>query len=212
LFKLSLSNQMMTRRDAVRLLATAAAFPLVPGGMLATLRQARAAVAPQAVPRTLNAAQQAMVRTMAEMILPRTDTPGATDVGVCEFVDLILTEWYDETERSRFLDGLANVNARSQSLFGNEFVGCPPMQQAEILIELGEKMIAEVEAGHSPRPRRGNWSSKSNESFYSMLRRLTLTAYYTSEAGATQELHFQIIPDRHEGCAPEDGEQKAEHE
>jgi hypothetical protein len=39
-----------------------------------------------------------------------------------------------------------------------------------------------------------------------MLRRLVLTAYYTSEAGATQELHFEMIPDRYEGCAaPEEG-------
>ena len=27
----------------------------------------------------------------------------------------------------------------------------------------------------------------------------TLTAYYTSEAVATDELHFQIIPDRYKG-------------
>jgi hypothetical protein len=33
-----------------------------------------------------------------------------------------------------------------------------------------------------------------------MLRRLTLTAYYTSEAGATEELHFEMIPGRHAGC------------
>ena len=29
-----------------------------------------------------------------------------------------------------------------------------------------------------------------------MFRFLTLTGYYTSEAGATQELHFEMIPDR----------------
>ena len=39
-----------------------------------------------------------------------------------------------------------------------------------------------------------------DNNFYSVLRRLTLTAYYTSEAGATAELHFEIIPDRHAGC------------
>jgi len=38
--------------------------------------------------------------------------------------------------------------------------------------------------------------------FYSMLRQLTLNAYYTSEAGASQELHFEIIPDSPDGCAP----------
>jgi hypothetical protein len=33
-----------------------------------------------------------------------------------------------------------------------------------------------------------------------MLRGLTLTGYYTSEAGATRELDFQIIPGRYDGC------------
>jgi len=38
------------------------------------------------------------------------------------------------------------------------------------------------------------------------MRRLTLTAYYTSEAGATKELHFEIIPGSYEGCASEHSE------
>jgi hypothetical protein len=33
-----------------------------------------------------------------------------------------------------------------------------------------------------------------------MVRGLTLMGYYTSEAGATRELDFQIIPGRFDGC------------
>ena len=33
-----------------------------------------------------------------------------------------------------------------------------------------------------------------------MFRQLTLTAYYTSEAGATNALHYEIIPESHSGC------------
>jgi hypothetical protein len=33
-----------------------------------------------------------------------------------------------------------------------------------------------------------------------MFRQLTLTAYYTSEAGATQELHFEMVPGDYNGC------------
>ena len=190
---------MLNRREAVRLLATGAALPLAPRGMLARLREARALVETPAGPRTLNARQEATVRMMAEMILPRTDTPGATDVGATEFIDLILTEWYDDAERRRFLSGLADAEARSQSLFGKDFVDCSPAQRAEILIELGENLASES-AGR-PMRRRGDWSLRKDETFYSMLRRLTLTAYYTSEGGATEELHFQVIPDVHDECA-----------
>jgi hypothetical protein len=62
-------------------------------------------------------------------------------------------------------------------------------------------MSAESEAGRpEPRRRRGP-SRSSSKRFYPTLRFLILTAYYTSEGGATEELQFQVIPDSHEGCA-----------
>ena len=105
----------MNRREALQLLATAAALPLAPRSLLAALQQARAVVATESTPRTLNPRQYASVKTIAELILPRTDTPGATDVGAADFIDLILTEWYEEPEKSRFLAGLADVDARHAS-------------------------------------------------------------------------------------------------
>jgi hypothetical protein len=192
----------MNRRQAIRLLAVGAARPLASPRMLAMLREARTLVGNDTTLRSLNPHQEATVRMMAEMILPRTDTPGANDVGACEFIDLILSEWYDDTERGRFLDGLADVDSRSQALFGKEFVGCSSLQRAEILNALGTEIVALAESAHNPRPVRGDWSSRSNEHFYGMLRRLTLTAYYTSEAGMTEELHYEVIPDHHDACAP----------
>lgn len=193
---------MMNRREAIRLLAAGIALPVATPSAIAMLREARALVGTGATLRTLNAHQEATVKAMAEMILPRTDTPGVNDVGACEFIDRILTEWYDETERNQFLAGLTDADAHSQSLFSKNFVDCSSAQQADILTALGEKMSTETEIVRSPRPRRGDWSSRPNENPYSMLRRLTLTAYYTSEAGATQELHFEVIPDHHDSCAP----------
>jgi hypothetical protein len=161
------------------------------------MREARKLVDASPTPRTLDAHQDATVKTMAELILPRTDTPGATDVGTSEFIDLMLTEWYDEEDRTRFLNGLEEVDLRAQALFARNFVEATPDQQAAILTWLGQKMTEDAEV--APRPRRGSRGVSRN--FYSMFRTLTLTAYYTSEAGATQELHFQMIPDSHDGCA-----------
>lgn len=195
----------MNRRDALRLLATGAAFPLMPRPLLGALREARTLVGgpsaeSPAAPRTLSAHQDATVKVMAELILPRTDTPGATDAGASEFIDLILTEWCSDEARSSFLKGLADVDTRTQEFFGKDLVDCSPAQQAEILAVLGAKMLKETDAPRpQARPRRD--SVGAHDSFYSMLRRLTLTAYYTSEAGATAELHFEVIPDRYDGCA-----------
>ena len=193
----------MQRREVLRLLATGTALQLAPAKLLVFAREVRVLMASQAGPRTLSPHQAATVTTMAELILPRTDTPGATDVGATAFIDLILTEWYEEADRSRFLGGLADVDARSQRLFGRNFVDCPALQQSEVLINLGEQMMEEAERVRDQPPTLGEGPGGVN--FYSMLRRLVLTAYYTSEAGATQELHFEMIPDHYEGCATQEG-------
>jgi hypothetical protein len=193
----------MNRREALRLLAAGVAVPLAPRGVMAILREARAAVGEKNDLRTLTPHQCVTVRAMAEMIIPRTDTPGAADVGACEFVDLMLTEWYEPAEKERFLQGMADLDARSLALFNANFVECPADRQAVLLEELGEGMVAEHDLKEGQ-----TGSSEEGESFYPMLRRLVLTVYYTSEEGATDELHFEIIPGRYDGCAPTQSEKE----
>lgn len=187
----------MHRREVLRLLATGSLLQLAPAELFAVLREARGLIESQTSLRTLNAQQNATVKAMAEMIIPRTETPGAVDVGAAEFIDLILTEWCDDVERTRFVAGLADIDSRSQARWGKVFVDCSSDQQADILTALGKKMTEEIKET-IPRAR-GRGTSPTN--FYAMFRHLTLTAYYTSEAGATDELHFEMIPGQYQGCA-----------
>lgn len=191
----------MNRRDALRLLAAGVALPLLPGTVLAELPQARDVAGTSSAPRTLNSHQYAMVKTVAEAIIPRTETPGATDVGAADFIDLMLTEWYDAADRDRFLKGLTDLDNLAQGLLSKDFLDASSSQQREILVLLGEQMAEETQRLRDRDAEEAAATPDSKESFYPMLRRLTLTAYYTSEAGATQELHFEIIPDRHDECA-----------
>ena len=97
----------------------------------------------------------------------------------------------------RFLSGLGDVDTRSHALGGNNFVECSSRQQSDVLLSLGKEIAAQDKK--NARRSRGRWGS-APENFYAMFRQLTLTAYYTSEAGASKELHFEMIPDRYEGC------------
>jgi hypothetical protein len=187
----------MHRREVLRLLATGAAFQLAPSKWFAFAREARGLIANPESRRTLDPHQDATVKALADMIIPRTDTPNASDSGVSDFIDLILTEWYEASERTHFLNGLAAVDSRTKTLFSKNFVDCSPDQKSEVMVELGAKMLADAppvgrhRASDAPSP---------PTNFYSGFRRLTLTAYYTSEAGATKELHFEVIPDQYQGC------------
>src|SRR5690242_18842364 len=132
----------MQRREALRLLATAAALPLIPADLFALLRTARAQAVTSSTPRTLNPHQYQTVTRIADIILPETNTPGATSVHVNDFIDLILTEWYTREERSQFLNGLADTDARSQKLFGKTFLQASIDQQVEMVRLLDDEMAA----------------------------------------------------------------------
>lgn len=184
----------MNRRDALLALGGVAvlADPLYAAG-----RSLHARMGGGRGLQVLDPHQNDTVATIAELIIPATDTPGARAAKVNEFIDLVLAEWYDAADRTRFLDGLSDVDARSRNLFTRNFTACTPQQQTQILTaldaELAELREAEI--------RGDRLESGTQQRFFGMMKRLTLVGYYTSEVGATEELHNPIIPGRYDGCA-----------
>src|SRR5213594_2301379 len=89
----------------------------------------RAARSNSKFPRVLDADQHALVVTLTDLIIPETDTPGAKGAHVDQFIDVMLADWYDADDRQRFLDGLAEVDARSTAATGKAFVDTTPAQQ-----------------------------------------------------------------------------------
>src|SRR5436190_2274800 len=189
----------MQRRDALRLLAAAATLPLLSHDAFTLFQEVHQQLPQTAALKALDPHQNATVVTISELIIPQTDTPGAKAVRVNEFIDLIVADWYDEQEKSAFLTGLADVDQRSQSTFGKDFVGCSDKQQIQILNDLDEE--ASVKSEPTVRHRARN-TIPEEMPFFSMIKQLTLIGYYTSEIGFVQELHEEIIPARHAGCAP----------
>jgi len=177
----------MNRRDMLLLLAGTAALPdslLAMGRAVHT--RARAGTL-----RTLNAHQNETVATIAELIIPKTDTPGAREAGVPAFIDVMLAEWGDDDQRQMFTTGLANVDERSRTAFSKEFIGCTPEQQSEILQDLDYELARLRDA-----------KSDTSKNFFGAMKWLALTGYYTSEVGAISELHYRVVPGRYEPCYP----------
>lgn len=183
----------MNRREALLALGGVAvlADPLLAAG-----RSLRTRLGSGGVLKVLDPHQNETVVTIADLIIPATDTPGASAAKVNEFTDLMLAEWLDAEERKRFLDGLADVDARSRKKFGKDLTACTPAQQTELLelldLELAAMRDAERQGVHR--------EPTQAQRFFHMMKRATLLGYYTSEIGATAELHNPIIPGRYDGC------------
>src|SRR6266850_5519237 len=167
----------MQRREVIRLLLGTAALPLLPREVFALLRQVHNDLPATPALKTLNPHQDATVTTMAELIIPQTETPGAKAVRVNEFIDLILTEWYDDEDRTKFLAGLANVDTQSRDLFGKDFVDCAAVQQKQMLTALDEELtvMSQADIYSSHRRRRELVGDKS---FFHAIKQLTLVGYF----------------------------------
>jgi len=183
----------MDRRGVLRLLGSSAAAAAIPGELAALGRSVHGALGRATDVHTLDPHQNATVVALTDLILPATDTPGAKAARVNEFIDVLLTDWYDPADRDRFLAGLADVDARARAAFGKTFVEGSAEQQAAVVQGLDDEATrwkASPEAGRGSTP------------FSRELKWLTLFGYYTSEIGAVQEQHFEIIPNRYAPCEP----------
>jgi gluconate 2-dehydrogenase gamma chain len=145
------------------------------------------AEADTSAPQTLTPAQSELVATLAELIIPTTDTPGGRAAGVNRFIDGMLTSIYTEAERKHFLAGLADLEARAR---GAGF----PAGGPETLVQILKELEAEAVAARA--------ANSADESFFHELKALTLVGYYRSEIGATQEQKYLLIPGYYKGDVP----------
>ena len=182
----------MNRRELLRVFGASALLPALPDRSAERLGAAGRRVHARARSRglqVLDPHQSETVATIAELIIPTTDTPGARAAQVHRFIDLLLAEWVTDDERASFLKGLADVDARARTAFGVDFLAATDAQRGTILTQL------DAEA----QPQRGTERDRQ-PAFFQQLKWLTVFGYCTSEVGATAELHYEVIPGSYDGC------------
>ena len=99
----------ISRRDAIRRAALLAGVVLSSEWLSIVDR-----AGPAAQGLSLDATQSAIVSAAADRILPRTDTPGAIDVGVPAFINLLYSEIMSPDERQLLTGGLATIDGRGE--------------------------------------------------------------------------------------------------
>jgi hypothetical protein len=174
----------VSRRDALRQVAIGGAAAVTAPLWVASLASAaeqhaahyQASAAPAAAwaPKVLTPAQNETVITLAELIIPQTQTAGATKANVNRFIDAVLAD-ASPADRQKFVDGLVWVGARSQRDAGAPFAKATAPQQASLLTALS--------TNKTPTP-----EEQPGVDFFTAIKSLTITGYYTSEVGMREEM------------------------
>jgi hypothetical protein len=178
-----MTDTLIDRREAIRRAALLAGVALSPAWLTAVDQAARPAAQGA---RRLTPAQAAIAGAVADRIIPRTDTPGAADVGVPAFIGLLYGEFMTPAEQKLLTDGLNDVDAAAKAAHGGAFTTLTPDRQDTVL-----RGIARAEEG-------------KDQGFFRLIRSATVLGYFTSEQVGRNVLHYDPVPGRFDACVPID--------
>jgi gluconate 2-dehydrogenase gamma chain len=217
----------MDRREALRRAALLFGGAISAPTLAAMMAACETSHPPEAgwTPRVLKGDLGELVATVAELIIPETDTPGARSVGVHRFIDTMLAESFPTAERERFVRGLGAYDAVAKELSGKRFLDARVTDQSAVLNALDHSAY---EAQFSGRAAQENEAARRTENatgqppvhdsmhlepkiasrtpdrpqHFRVMKELVLLGYYTSQAGMTRELQHQAVPGKFQGCVP----------
>lgn len=170
----------VSRREALKRAAAILGVAITPSLLSNVLRAQTSAGGA----RYLNKDQFATVAALVERILPRTDTPGALDVGVPAFIDQMYGEFQSPDEKSALESAITAFEKSAMTAHQAGFAQLSAGQQDGLLLAAAE--------------------STSDRKHFLRIRELAIVGYFTSETVGREVLHYDPIPSRYEGCVPID--------
>ncbi len=111
------------------------------------------------------------ISKLADLIIPRTDTPGAADAGVPHWIDFHVSS--NPELQDKFKQGLAHLDEQAHTVNGSPFRALTEEQQTAIL----QALSADPDTAKS--------------GFFKTMKDLTIDGYYSSEQGLVHELDFK---------------------
>ncbi|MBS1558641.1 MAG: gluconate 2-dehydrogenase subunit 3 family protein [Bacteroidetes bacterium] len=184
-------NTLIDRREALRKTALMMGAAVSASTVAAFLHSCKPAPDLGYKPSFFNENQATLVSELAEIIIPKTDTPGAKEAGVPGFIDQFLKDCYQEEDQKHFLEGLKEFDDNAIKAFGDKFVDGDADERLKYVQQVHDDAVKAVKDDPSkPRP------------FILKMKELTMLGYFHSEPGATKVLQYEAVPGSYKGCIP----------
>jgi gluconate 2-dehydrogenase gamma chain len=181
----------MDRREALRRTAMIMGGAVSAPAILGILKGCTPKPSIDWKPVFLSSDQGVLVSQVAEIIIPKTDTPGAKEVGVPHFIDLILKDCATKEDQDNFLNGLKAFDEQAKKDHGDPFVELSAEDQAAFVKKIHDAAIeADTKEPSQKKP------------FILTMKELTMLGFFTSQVGATQVLQYEAVPGSYKGCIP----------
>lgn len=129
-----------------------------------------------------NSQELTVLTDVAEIMIPKTDTPGATDANVSSVLDGLMITWASESTQKQFSSSITQIESLAKATYQNEYKQLPLAQRQQLITELDKAAFA---------------NKKSEMSInYRRLKEMIFHVYYTSEQANPD---FVLIPGGYRG-------------
>lgn len=132
----------------------------------------------------ISSLQENLLAEIVETIIPKTNTPGAKELNVQQFIPKMVADCYDKQAQETFAKGLQLVDVASKNSFSKTFLECDAKQRLEVLNKMAKSEI------------------KDEKSFIQLVKGLTIKGYLSSEYVMTNLRIYEYAPARYHGCVP----------
>jgi hypothetical protein len=144
-----------------------------------------------------------IISELAEIIIPATNTPGAKEAKVENYIISVMSECSDKRQQNVLFSGLIEVENFAKNRFGKSFLACDPSSKFLIVEHLSSGLIDSsnllLKIKHK----------LFGKSFFVILRELTVEGFCTSYLGATKALSYDHVPGSYQSCIPLSSQQKS---
>ncbi|WP_299535520.1 gluconate 2-dehydrogenase subunit 3 family protein [Ulvibacterium sp.] len=198
----------MKRRKAIQSLSAALGYTLTPGTVTGLLLSCEAKKSePFWEPMFFEQKDANLVAQLGEAFLPRTQTPGAKDVGAHIFVDVFMGKVSGSEDQELFRKGVKALRSKFEKITQKPIIDGGTMDYSKVLHTLygvpkdKQPTITQLLDGGVPEGK----EEKENFYTYSFLRifkKILMMGYYASKEIGENVLSYLPVPGDYEGCIP----------
>lgn len=131
-------------------------------------------------PRFYTNEEMALVSRVSDLIIPRTETPGALDVNVPGYMDGLMTDWASSETKNAHRRALAQIKRELDRLAREDFLTASDSVAERALVAFDAARFAEDGDDYGYRRMKGYVSD----------------SYFATEGGAVEELRWVAVPGR----------------
>ena len=116
-----------------------------------------------------------LLEQISDIILPRTSTPGALDVRVPYFIDLVVKDCMNKEDQQLIKKGLQDLNKTSDKTFSS------------LTMDEKKQTIKNIDENA--------FKDDTSSAWFRIVKKLALIGYFTSQDGMTKALSYVEAPD-----------------